>query len=179
MRYLTGLLGAALLATTIAAAETKFVLNGQNTSIEFVGTKPGGKHEGGFKTVTGTALVGDAGAATLKISVEIETASLYSDNAKLTNHLKSPDFFGVKSNPRATFVTTKVERAGAGYTIAGDLTLLGKTKAVSFPAQIDAGAKGLNLKSTFKINRQDFGMTYGTGKIDNDVTIKVSVSAKN
>src|SRR5687767_6469535 len=81
----------------------QFKLDGANTKIEFIGTKPGGKHEGGFKTVAGTATAG-ADPTTLKLEVEIDTTSLYSDNPKLTQHLKSPDFFGVKSHPTAKFV---------------------------------------------------------------------------
>src|SRR5262249_54251962 len=71
-------------------------LTGSNTTIKFVGTKPGGRHDGGFKDLTGTATVQGNDPATLKVSVEIDTNSLYSDTPKLTNHLKSPDFFGVK-----------------------------------------------------------------------------------
>ena len=57
----------------------------------------------------------DADPASLKIEAEIDTDSLYSDNVKLTGHLKSPDFFGVKDNPKATFKTTKVEKTDKGY----------------------------------------------------------------
>ena len=47
----------ALLAFALPAlaADAKFPLTGENTKIEFVGTKADGKHEGGFKTVTGNA----------------------------------------------------------------------------------------------------------------------------
>src|SRR5688572_17686342 len=100
------LFSAAFVSGTALAGGT-IALDGTNTKIEFVGTKPNGKHEGGFKNVAGTAV--GAEPTDLKIDVEIDTTSLYSDNPKLTQHLKSPDFFGVKTHPKAKFVSTKVE----------------------------------------------------------------------
>ena len=169
---------AVLLAVPVVAAETKFSLTGENTKITFVGTKPGGRHEGGFKKVSGTATVTDGNPATLQIQAEIDTDSLYSDNEKLTGHLKSPDFFGVKDHPKATFKTTKVEKTAKGYNVTGELTMLGRTKAVSMPATVTAAGDTLTLTSEFKINRNDWGMTYGKGKVDDIVSLKVVVNAK-
>jgi polyisoprenoid-binding protein YceI len=178
MRQLLGavLLGATLLSGTAFAGGT-FTLDGKNTKIEFTGTKPGGKHEGGFKAVSGTAA--GAKATSLKLEVEIDTTSMYTDNPKLTQHLKSPDFFEVKTYPKAKFVSTKIEENGKdGYTVTGDLTLHGKTKSISFPAAISVGADALTLTSTFQINRQEFGISFGAGKVDDQVTLKVNVNAK-
>jgi polyisoprenoid-binding protein YceI len=169
---------AALLAVPVFAADTKYTLSGENTKVTFTGTKPGGKHDGGFKNVSGTATVADGNPATLKIEAEIDCTSLYSDTPKLTDHLKSPDFFGVKDHPKATFKTTKVEKSDKGYTITGDLTLLGKTKPVTMPATVTAAGDTLTLTSEFKINRNDWGMTYGKGKVDDLVSLKLTVNAK-
>src|SRR5260221_54928 len=109
IRSICALALAALFGLTAVAAEQKFALTGDNTKVTFTGTKKGGKHEGGFKKLTGTASM-DGDLSTLKIEAEIDTDSLYSDNEKLTAHLKNPDFFGVKDNPKATFKTTKVEK---------------------------------------------------------------------
>ena len=177
MRHLIGamILGATLLSGT-ALAGGNFTLDGKNTKIEFTGTKPGGKHVGGFKELTGT--VSGADATSLKLEVEIDTTSMFTDNGKLTNHLKSADFFEVKTYPKAKFVSTKIDKGTDGYTVTGDLTLHGKTKSISFPADIKVGADAVSLSSTFKINRQDFGISFGAGKVDDDVTLKVTVNAK-
>ena len=65
-----------------------------------------------------------------------------------------------------------------GCTVTGDLTLTGKTKSVSFPADITVSDDKVTIKSTFKIDRTDFGITYGKGKIDPEVTIKVTLDAE-
>ena len=174
------MIAAALLAVTGltgTALADDFTLTGDNTKIEFIGTKPQGKHDGGFKTVAGkaTAKVGDP--TSLKLEVEIDTASLYTDTPKLTAHLKSSDFFAVKDFPKAKFVTTKVEKAGDSYTVTGEMTLLGKTKTIAFPATVAVTANDLKISSKFQINRQDFGMSFGKGKVDDQVTLKVNLKA--
>jgi polyisoprenoid-binding protein YceI len=176
-RWVLGVAAALLLAPLMAGA-ADFALSEKNTTIKFLGTKPGGKHDGGFKSVTGSASVEKDDLTTLKVTVDIDVTTLYSDNAKLTNHLKSPDFFGVKTNPKAKFVSTKVEKSGEEYKVTGDLTMIGQTKAVTFPARIALKDGALSLSSTFNIDRTQWGMTYGRGKVDDEVKLTVSVNAK-
>ena len=151
--------------------------SGDDSKIEFTGTKPGGKHDGGFKTFNGVIELTGNDVTTAKISVDIETDSLYSDDPKLTGHLKSPDFFNVKSNPKASFVSKSIVAKDAVHEVSGDLTLLGKTKSITFPAKIEATADTVKINGEFKIDRTDFGMTYGAGKIDPAATIKIAVNA--
>jgi polyisoprenoid-binding protein YceI len=167
---------AALIPAVPAVAADRVNLTGDNTKITFVGSKPGGKHDGGFKTLTGAATVD--GDTLAKVEVEIDTESLYADDAKLTAHLKSPDFFAVKANPKAKFASTKIEKTDKGYTITGDLTLNGKTKEISFPATVSRAGGTLKIESAFTIDKRDFGMTYGGGKINDEVAIKAVVEAK-
>ena len=176
MRKLFALVVAALFAVPGVAAETTYKLTGENTKVTFTGTKPNGKHDGGFKKLSGTAVVND-GTLT-KIEVEIDCDSLWSDDPKLTGHLKAPDFFGVKDHPKSTFKTTKIEKTDKGYTITGDLTMIGKTKPVTFPATVTEKDGTLSLAADFQIDRTEWGMNYGKGKIDDKVSLKVAVSAK-
>ncbi|MGL4554881.1 MAG: YceI family protein, partial [Gemmataceae bacterium] len=160
-----------------AAAEVKFPLTADNTQVTFTGTKPDGKHTGGFKAVTGTASVDPADPTTLKLSVEFDIKSMHSDSPKLTQHLLSDDFFSASKHPKASFESTKVAKDGDGVTVTGKLTLCGKTKEISFPAKVTATADGLKLTSALKIDRTEFGMTYGKGKIDDAVALDVAVNA--
>jgi polyisoprenoid-binding protein YceI len=146
--------------------------------IEFVGTKPEGKHDGGFEKFTIAIDPIKDDLAGSKITVEIDTTSLWSDTPKLTAHLKSPDFFDVNKYPKASFVSTKVEAEKSGdatHKITGNLTLHGKTQSISFPAKIAVSKDLVTVDSEFTINRQDYGISYGEGKINNDVTIKTAL----
>ncbi len=178
MRVFSALAAAVLLISQGQAAETKFALNGDNTKVTFTGHKPDGKHDGGFKTVTGTAAIDGADIATLKIAVDIDMNSTYTDDEKLTAHLKSPDFFSVKANPKSKFVSTKVEKSDAGYTLTGKLTLNGKTKEVTFPAKIEVAGGDLKLSANFKIDRNKWDISYGKGKVNDEVDLGVMLTAK-
>jgi polyisoprenoid-binding protein YceI len=165
------------LALNTQAAEKQVTLSGDNTEIKFVGTKKDGKHEGGFKKLNGQFTVDDADLTKCKIEVTIDMNSTWSDDEKLTAHLKNADFFGVNTHPTAKFVSSKMEKTDKGYTVHGDLTLCGKTKHIHFPATVTAG-QTVELTSKFTINRGDFGMTYGAGKIDDQVQLTLKVTAK-
>ena len=178
MRLLSAALVLSLSAGLAVAADGNYTLTGENTKIEFTGTKPDGKHDGGFKKLDGTAAVTGSDPTTARIQLTIDTASLYSDNPNLTAHLKNPDFFDVKTHKAAKFVSKKIEKNGTGYTVTGDLTLLDRTKTISFPAQISVEGGQFKFDSQFKINRTDFGMSYGKGKIHDDVQLRVKVEAK-
>ena len=172
LRFALAGLVAALVGTSSFAADT-YKLTGENTTVEFTGTKKDGKHTGGFKKCTGTVTHDKDWA----IELTIDTESIFSDNEKLTGHLKGGDFFSCKDHPTAKFKTTKIEKSEKGYTVTGTMTMLGKEKEISFPAEITTGDT-FGLKAEFKIDRNDFGMTYGEGKIDKEVALKVNVAAK-
>ncbi len=176
MFRLTALALVSLTASVASAAD--FPLTDKNTTITFVGAKPEGTHSGGFTTVTGTASASDNNPTNLQITLDIDMNSLYSDNPKLTNHLKSPDFFGVKSNPKAKFVAAKIEKSGDVYKITGNLTMIGKTNEVVIPAKIAIIEGGLSLTSDFIIDRTQWGMVYGKGQIDDNVKLSVRVKTK-
>lgn len=170
--------GLVALAAAQAVAADTYALTGENAKVTFVGAKKNGKHTGGFKKLAGKATADGSDLTGLKIEVDIDTTSLWSDNEKLTAHLKNPDFFAVKDHPKATFKSTKVEKTDKGYTITGDLTMLGKTHAVTIPAKAAVAGDTLTLSSDFKIAKSDWGMNYGKGMIEDDVALKLEVKAK-
>jgi polyisoprenoid-binding protein YceI len=173
----------ALAATPVPLSGGAATLSPDNTKIQFVGTHSGAKPDprtGGFAKFKGKAEV-DAATKSLKsVSVEIDTASLFTEiGQKLTDHLKSPDFFEVREYPKATFESTKIAAGTAGKaTITGKLSLHGVTKEISFPATVEVGEKGLTLTSEFAIDRTQFGMTYGEGKVEPKVSMTVIVGEK-
>lgn len=169
-----------VIAALVAAASAhgaELKLDGKDTKIGFVGTKPDGKHEGGFKTITGTVSYDAADLTSTEISLNIDANSLWSDDEKLTTHLKSPDFFDVRKFKDATFTTTQVAKGEAAgeYKITGDFTLRGVKKSITFPAKISVKNGVLSFSSNFSINRADYGMSYGAGKIDDAVAITASI----
>lgn len=154
----------------------KVDLTPDNTSIEFVGLhtdpdKPDPRH-GSFEKLSGTAMVDQT---LMSVQVDIDTTSLTTEIEKLTNHLKSPDFFDVKRYPKATFESTKiVDKEDGTVEITGNLTMLDKTSSVTFPAKVSTEGD-LKLEATFKIDRTKWGMDFGTDNVEKmvDMTIKI------
>ena len=163
---------------------TVYKIASDNSKVEFVGSKVTGKHDGGFKAFAGTVDLVNRKPEESRVSVDIDAASMYSDDEKLTGHLKSADFFEVEKYPKATFVSTKIvsdaERGAGNFTVTGDFNLHGQTKAITFPAKITINDADVSVESEFSINRKDFGIV-SAGKTDDlirdDVVIKLNLKA--
>ncbi len=165
--------------TAVAIQSNAATLSPQNTRIEFVGTHVGAKpdpRKGGFEQFTGKAEV-DSAAKTLKsVVLEIDAASVWTEIPKLTEHLKSPDFFEVRENPTIRFESTQIDPAGEGQSkITGKLTLHGVTKEITVPASVQIGEKGLTLRSQFDINRSEFDMKWGPDRVEDKVSLTIVV----
>lgn len=168
---------AGALSLSASAADVTFPLTGENTKVTFVGKKPDGKHEGGFKTITGSATVTDGKPETLKGEIEIDMNSMYTDQEKLTGHLKNSDFFDVAKYPKATFKIKKVEKTDKVYGVHGELTMHGKTEPLSFPATVIVDATGLTISTTFPLDRTTWGVNYEKG-VEKLVPLTIKVTAK-
>lgn len=178
MRFLLTIAVLAAVAALGIAADGEFKLSGENTKIGFTGTKKDGKHSGTFPKLTGTITAPGGNVTSGTINVTIDMAGVESDDPRLTEHLKGADFFDVKTNPKASFVSTKIESKDGQFTVTGDFTLNGKKKSISFPATIGLKGGQYALSADFKIDRTDYGIKYGQGKIDNAVAITIALTAK-
>jgi polyisoprenoid-binding protein YceI len=160
-----------------AAAAKDYVIRAEST-IGFVGSKVTGSHDGGFKKFAGkvSAAAGKVTAAEVKIDMD----STWSDNERLTGHLKSADFFDVPNHPTSTFTVTGVELANGLNTVTGNLDLHGVTKSISFPADIQVADDAVSVKAEFAINRREFNINYA-GKandlIRDNVVLKLDIKA--
>jgi polyisoprenoid-binding protein YceI len=163
-----------------AAVEKFYAFGPDSGTIEFIGSKVTGSHNGGFKNFAGDFKVVDGKLVGAGSKIVIDTTSIWTDNDRLTGHLKTPDFFDVARFPTATFVTTSVGDAGAQSTVTGNLTLHGVTKQISFPARIQVSEVGVNVVAEFSIIRTDFDIKY-EGKandlIRKEVVLKLKIVA--
>src|SRR5437899_13084422 len=71
--------GASAAADAVNVPANGLPINPKNSKITFVGTKPDGKHDGGFTQFSGYVEKGPSGLAGGKVVVEIQVESLYSD----------------------------------------------------------------------------------------------------
>jgi polyisoprenoid-binding protein YceI len=128
---------------------------------------------GVFEKFKGTVFIDEKDISKSRVDVSIEMASLNTNIAKRDEHLRSPDFFDVAKFPAMTFVSTRVEKAGADrLKVIGNLTIKGVTRPVVLNVEGPTG----EINSPFgdvrrgatasaRINRQDFGVSW-SAKVD-------------
>ena len=173
-------------ANTTAApgrAET-LAINPDNSKVEFTASKVTASHPGGFKQFTGTIdLVGEK-PENSKVTVDIDLSSVFTNEDKLSEHLKTADFFDVAKFPKANFTSTSIapdtSKGADNYTVTGDFDLHGQKKSISFPATIKVAADGVSVDADFSINRKDFGLVYpgmANDLIRDNVAIKLTLKA--
>jgi polyisoprenoid-binding protein YceI len=168
--FLAGLIVFGLWVAVYAADMLTLVK--EKSQIEFVGTKPGGSHRGGFKRFTAEAAADWGDLSNSSFKIEIDATSLWSDNNGLTGHLKNSDFFDVPRYPNITFETTGIELKSANQAVVtGKLTMLGKAVEVAIPCNFEVTDRGLQVKSEFKIDRTHWGMNRSRGRVDDEVEI--------
>lgn len=171
-------------AAPVAAKDGTAALTPDNTRVQFVCAHRGDKPDprtGTFAKFTGAAEV-DAKAKTLKsLTLDIDANSVTTEFGKLTAHLKSQDFLDTREHPKASFVSKKVT-AGAKpgeFKVTGSLTLHGVTKEISAPVQATFTDNGFTLTSNFAIDRTEFGIKYGSDKVENTVAMTFVIGEKN
>ncbi len=99
-------------------------------------------------------------------TVTVRTGSVNTREAQRDGHLASPDFFDAQTYPEMTYVVKRVERAGDGYKVIGDLTIKDVTREVVLDAEISGpvadpwGNTRIGVSAAGKLNRKDFGLTW-------------------
>ncbi len=167
-----------------AAGGVSYTFSNDGSKVEFVGAKVSAKHEGSFSAFRGTISLVDNDPTKSTVTAEIDIASLQVEPAKLSGHLKSPDFFDAAKFPKAKFTSSAIKAGGdngATHTVTGNLELHGVSKSITFPAKIGVSADQVTVDAEFAINRKDFSIVYPgmpDDLIKDDVLIKLSLHAK-
>jgi polyisoprenoid-binding protein YceI len=162
-----------------ANAET-LVISPENSKVEFVAAKVTRSHNGSFKQFGGTIDLVKNSVEASRVTIDIQTSSVATDEDALTKHLQTPDFFDVAKYPKATFTSTKIEpnsAGGATHSVTGNFELHGIKKSITFPATIQVGNDTVSVGADFAINRKDFGLLY-PGKADDLIRDGVVIKLK-
>jgi len=160
--------------TTIAGPRTAtYRLEPAHSSIEFavkhmlIATTKGRFHD--FDVV---AEIDEANFANSSATVTITASSIDTRQPDRDGHLRSADFLDVENHPVITFVSRRVEPAGDGWRITGDLTIRGITREVVLDAEATGpitdpwGGTRIGVSAHGKVNRKDFGMVWNAA-LDN------------
>jgi len=180
-RLLTALVLAAALAPSAHAAMYSKVLPDQS-SIEFSYSQMGVPMDGRFRKFSSELSFDPAQPAAAKVAIDVDLASIDTGTPELDTEAAGKDWFNLKSFPTARFVATAVKPLGGNrYSVAGKLTIKGRSKDIVVPATFTAqGTTGV-FAGQFTIRRGDFAIGEGAWSafdiVANDVIVKFRVTA--
>ena len=188
-------------AVTTPASGNAYKADLNQSTVDWTGTKPTGRHTGQFKLQDGSIMADATGITGGEFVIDINSMRITDADtegtSKLRGHLLSSDFFHADS---ADYKTAKFQitavKAGtdttgdkkilmkdATHTITGNLTLKGVSKSVTFPARVAMTDASITTDADFNIDRSQWNMSYGADKslgnkmINSDVNIKLHIVA--
>ena len=192
-------LGFALLALVtgrFALAEpARYVIDPEHFSVGFLVEHVGyARTLGMFRKAEGAYTFDEATGELRDVQVAVDTASVFTNQEKRDEHLRGPDFLSSAEFQKMTFTARAAQRTGdRSFEVAGELTLLGKTRPVTLQATWNRsgpypfgggllGEKpyvmGVSARGSFK--RSEFGMTYGVAKgwVGDEIELIVEFEAR-
>jgi polyisoprenoid-binding protein YceI len=151
---------------------------------------------GNAKGVRGVVTFDPEDPSTVSGTIVIETGSLTATNNQLQEHMLGDGWLDAANHPEITFATkslSKVETTPDGFTahVTGDFSLKGVTKELTVPvtftylpdmlgARSNGAMEGdlLVMRSTFTINRSEFGIKPGqnTDKVAEEIELRLAIA---
>ena len=180
-------IGSALLSANVMAADYVVDKQGQHAFVDFKISHLGYSYiTGTFKDIDGKFSFDAAKPEDSKIEFNVNTASVFTNNAERDKHISSKDFLKVADFPKATFKSTSVKSTGknadgkATADVTGDLTIAGVTKPVVVKATFLGEGKDpwggyrAGFEGTTSIKRTDFGKMMDLGPQSDAVELYVT-----
>jgi polyisoprenoid-binding protein YceI len=115
-----------------------------------------------------------ANLASSIIEASVDVNTINTDNSSRDDHLKSDEFFDVAHYPKITMKSVSFKhKSGNNYTGQFNLTIKNKTKLVEMPFTITEKGNTLAFKSSFKLNRLDYGIGESSMVLSDDVIVNI------
>lgn len=196
------LIGDAIVQKNRTLPTDTFVIDTSRSELTWIGAKMTGRHNGLIDIQHGELYMKDGLLTGGLIVLDMTTARATDktidakSNQKLTDHLRSEDFFDSERYPTATFELTGIapydstaeQNSGVSpqyseykvkhpsHRVTGNLTIRNHTRSVSFPARVTLEDSLLHAKANFNIDRTKWGLVYRSDNSLGDKTIRPEVN---
>jgi polyisoprenoid-binding protein YceI len=172
------------LGVSVAAADT-YKIDPIHSEVSFKVRHLGlSKVSGRFTRFQGVIRLDEARLAASSVEVNIESASINTDNEARDKHLRNADFFDVDKFPFLSFRSVAVREVAKGkLEVTGDFTMHGVTRRIVIPMTALGGARGpsndyrIGFEGTLTLNRSDYGIKGYPGVIGEEVAIALEIEA--
>lgn len=128
-------------------------------------------HTGYLSVKSGTVSIKDGALTGVKVVMDMESISSDENISSLVKHLKSADFFDTSVYSESSFESESVSLGTntGEYLAQGKLTIKGLAVPVTILIQAIPSGNSLEFKGDLVINRLDWGIKYGSGKLFQDL----------
>lgn len=162
------------LVTTLpqrAAAADVYTIDPQHTSVIFsVAHSELSYTYGMFRQASGVYSIDKDKLDNSSFRFVIKTDSLFTNNQKRDDHLRTADFFNVQQYPEIVFestrcVATEIQGNGILFQLTGNLTMHGVSRQVNVPLRMVGKGRGAygddrtGFLCQFELKRSEFNMT--------------------
>ncbi|HWJ24949.1 MAG TPA: YceI family protein [Flavisolibacter sp.] len=171
-------------------ANTKWALDPTHSELEFKV-----KHlmittvTGQFQKFNGSVETDGDDFTTARVQFSADIDSISTNNLQRDQHLKNGDFFDAENHPTLDFVSSRLEKTGDDeFKLFGTLTMRGVSKNIVLNVEYGGlvqdpwGNTRAGFTVTGKINRQDFGVSFGgiteTGNVMLSDEVKIGASVQ-
>lgn len=147
----------------------QFKIIGPQSTIDWVGRKVTGAHNGTIAIQEGTLLFTNDQLSGGRFVIDTRSITILdvtdpATNAQFAGHLASDDFFSSAHYPEAVFKISLVEPRGEGsYHVVGELTIKGITHPVGFDAQVNRTGDRVAASGKITVDRTKFGIRFRSG----------------
>ncbi|MEV0221276.1 YceI family protein [Streptomyces sp. NPDC050704] len=139
------------------------------------------KVRGRFRDLKAELYVGES-ADDVRVSAEIDLASIDTGNADRDAHTRAPDLLDVASRPTMTYRSTRVSGKDGDWSMEGELTIGGVSRPVTldveFGGVVDSvidNRRHAGFEATGEIRRSDYGLDFGGGMLGDVVKIQLDM----
>jgi polyisoprenoid-binding protein YceI len=148
--------------------KTKWELDPSHSTIEFkVRHLRITNVKGEFKKMSGEVISFGDDLINAKVTIRLDPSSIFTNDDKRDEHLKSEDFFGVEKHKEITFEGTSFKKTDdIHYQLKGMLTMKDISKEVNLDVEFGGinkdpfGNRKAGFSVTGKINRKDWGLNW-------------------
>lgn len=175
----------AVVEETASSLSGGFVVDSDASYLNWVGSKPGGSHNGTIVVESGDMTFEGGNLVSGQFNIDMTSIDVADLEGKgkmdLENHLKGTvegkenHFFNVAKYPKSSFKITSVNAVDGKQMIKGELTIKDKTNVIEFEGELSEGANQQEIKLTsapFKIDRTKWGIEFMSKSIFDDLKDK-------
>lgn len=167
----------------------RWLIDPVHSDVSFIARHLVSKVRGQFRRFTGQIHTAE-NPLDSSVTVEIEAATIDTNNTQRDDHLRSADFLDVETYPSLTFSSDRLRPDGpAAFLITGSLTIKDVIRPITAHVELNGfstdqdGNTRASYTATFEINRKDYNVNFhwiletGGAMVGDRVTIQLEVEA--